>query len=154
MKIQINSLEALERLIGNNTDVEIEIRNNIVQEFTKKHLKALVNDSLINKTVSEVNAELQKTINSKLEESIATISRNGYYNTVVTLKPEIIDKVKDFVRDTIDTEIQQAVDVAMKTWKMDSNIEDRVNKKFAYYTDEHVKQVVRQKLSDVASKLC
>ena len=42
MKIQINSLEALERLIGGDTQVEIEIRNSIVQEFTKKYLKSLV----------------------------------------------------------------------------------------------------------------
>ena len=39
--IQINSLEALERLIGNDAELEINIRNAIVQKFTKKHLKAI-----------------------------------------------------------------------------------------------------------------
>ena len=38
-KIQINSLEALERLIGGDTELEIEVRNSIVQEFAKKYLK-------------------------------------------------------------------------------------------------------------------
>ena len=41
MKIQINSLEAVERLIGGDTEVEIEVRNSVVQEFAKKHLKAV-----------------------------------------------------------------------------------------------------------------
>jgi hypothetical protein len=36
VKIQINSLEALERLIGNDNNLEIDIRNSIVQNFTKK----------------------------------------------------------------------------------------------------------------------
>lgn len=38
MKIQINSLEALERLIGGDTELEIDIRNSIVHKFTQKHL--------------------------------------------------------------------------------------------------------------------
>jgi len=41
VKIQIASLEALERLIGGDSELEIEIRNSIVQAFTNKHLKAI-----------------------------------------------------------------------------------------------------------------
>ena len=38
MKI-ILDLPALERLIGNDTEIEVELRNSIVQAFAKKHLK-------------------------------------------------------------------------------------------------------------------
>jgi hypothetical protein len=47
VKIQINSLEALERLIGNDNELEIQIRGSIVQEFTKKHLRSLATTELV-----------------------------------------------------------------------------------------------------------
>ena len=42
-KIQINSLDALERLIGGDTELEIEVRNSVIQKFAEKHLKPLAN---------------------------------------------------------------------------------------------------------------
>jgi hypothetical protein len=39
IKLQINSLDALERLIGGDNEVELELRNWVVQAFAKKHLK-------------------------------------------------------------------------------------------------------------------
>ena len=52
MKIQINSLDALERLIGGDTEIEIEVRQSVAENFAKKHLKSLANDEL-NKAASE-----------------------------------------------------------------------------------------------------
>lgn len=51
-KIQINSLEALERLIGGDTELEIEVRNSIVQEFAKKYLKGIINEELMTVAVN------------------------------------------------------------------------------------------------------
>lgn len=46
-KIQINSLEALERLIGGDSELEFEIRNNVAQDFAKKHLKAVALNEVV-----------------------------------------------------------------------------------------------------------
>ncbi len=54
LTIQINSLEALERLIGGDSQVEIDVRNNIVQAFAEKHLKALAGSSQINVAISAI----------------------------------------------------------------------------------------------------
>lgn len=40
--IQLNSLEALERLIGSDDQLEIAVRNSVISTFTSKHLKGLV----------------------------------------------------------------------------------------------------------------
>ena len=42
MKLTINA-EALERLIGGDSDIEIEIRQQIADQFCKRHLKSLIN---------------------------------------------------------------------------------------------------------------
>jgi hypothetical protein len=46
MKIQINSLQALERLIGGDSQIEIEVRQSVAENFAKKHLKTLANNEL------------------------------------------------------------------------------------------------------------
>ena len=61
MKIQINSLKALERLIGGDNELEIEIRNSIVQEFTKKHLKSIYNDIISDAFLRRITEELIKS---------------------------------------------------------------------------------------------
>ena len=38
--LQINSIDVIERLIGGDSEVEVDIRNNVVQRFAEKHLKA------------------------------------------------------------------------------------------------------------------
>lgn len=76
-KIQINSLEALERLIGNDNELEIQVRNNIVQEFAKKHLKAIANETTFQNEITTFKRKLQEEFDKKLEESIDTVKR--YY---------------------------------------------------------------------------
>jgi hypothetical protein len=38
-------LEALERLIGGDSEVEVESRNSVVQKFAETHLKAIANST-------------------------------------------------------------------------------------------------------------
>ena len=43
VKLQLNSVSAVERLIGGDTTAEVELRQAIAEEFSKRHLKSLVN---------------------------------------------------------------------------------------------------------------
>lgn len=58
MKIQINSLEALERLIGGDNELEIEIRNSVVEEFSKKHLKSIANSEKLSNIYEAISKKL------------------------------------------------------------------------------------------------
>lgn len=58
MKIQINSLEALERLIGGDSELEFDIRQSVAEAFTKKHLKSLATAELIEKARIAISKEL------------------------------------------------------------------------------------------------
>jgi hypothetical protein len=88
IKIQLNSLDSLERLIGGDSEIELSIRNNIVQEFTKKHLKSLVQDEIITKNVAKVKSDLEfEILNSFYDKS-----KQNYYTEKFSLK----DSVKIF----------------------------------------------------------
>lgn len=96
-KIQINSLEALERLIGNDNELEIQLRNAVVQEFTTKHLKAVANEELLKNASKAIIEEI------KLE--FFEIVNKGTYNEKVYLK----DKFKEEFRDEIKRAYRQSM---------------------------------------------
>lgn len=116
MKIQLNSLEALERLIGGDSEVEIEIRNSIVQEFTKKHLKALVNEILAKEVIQEAARQAKNQLREeffKREGNIYTkyflteeVKKDLYHNFRMELYKEIIEEIK------LPEQKQKMIDVA------------------------------------------
>ena len=101
IKIQINSVEALERLIGGDNQMEIEIRSSIVQEFTKRHLKDLANSELLNKTA--------KALETELKESFFNIKTLNY-KTVTLFRPEIIDRLRGDLHHKANSELRKVVD--------------------------------------------
>lgn len=102
IKIQINSVEALERLIGGDTDVEIEIRNSIVQEFTKKHLKSLATTPTIN--------EVATLISEELKGIVLDSTKDAWGGTKYELNPEMKDKVRMQAKKVLDSELSVIVE--------------------------------------------
>lgn len=154
-KIQINSLEALERLIGNDNELEIQVRNNIVQEFAKKHLKAIANETTFQNEIATFKRKLQEEFDKKLEESIVTVKR--YYSggniEKVNLHPEIKTAIDRQVRERVDGQIAESVEGGIKHWEQDANIDERVQKRMDYYVTQHINQEVKNRLEELVKKL-
>jgi hypothetical protein len=151
-KIQINSLEALERLIGNDTQLETEIRNNVVQDFAAKHLKAVANSPAVTNAISTMSAALKEQTQKKLTSEIATFTESwsGHISNVKFV-PAVQSELERLVRLKIDSEIARAVESAMTTWATDANrtIEQIVEKRVAYLTEQHIRDKVSEKLKSV-----
>jgi len=60
-KIQINSLEALKRLIGGDTELEIELRKSVAMELVKKHIVAKFNMA---------SADLRVLIQAQIDQAV------------------------------------------------------------------------------------
>lgn len=136
VKIQINSLEALERLIGGNSEMEIELRKAIVLDFAKRHLKPLVADltaqysSVIRKAVQE---EVDKTTREVLGDVTVTP-----YRTTVTFVPKFKEQikvetaalVKTMVTDILkETELANAIKTKITTY-MNTHLAENVYSQF------------------------
>jgi len=87
-KIQINSLAALERLIGNDNELEIEIRQSVVEAFTRKHLKNIASQSFV--------SDIGKAINNEIKDEFLTELKSGW-STNYVLK----DKAKELIEERI-----------------------------------------------------
>jgi len=98
--IQINSLEALERLIGGETELEISIRNSVVQNFVKKHLKAIADEHI----VAHAENEIKKLVNDTIIEKVGST-----YSSGTRLKEDVRKMITDQINHETKTVIRDMV---------------------------------------------
>lgn len=116
--LQINSLQSLERLIGNDNEIEIGIRNSIVQEFSKKHLKCIINDYLIRKLSIDVKREV-------LSEILEKVNDNPYSNEIY-LSESIMKKLKEKMEAEIWDRFYELIDELLERDKIRILIAERL----------------------------
>ncbi len=91
IKIQINSVEAIERLIGGSSAIEIEVRNAVVQEFTKRHLKSLAEAQLYTPAMDLIKKEL----NEFAEKHVGSFAQgSNAYTKKIQLNQHMKDEIK------------------------------------------------------------
>lgn len=125
IKIQIG-LEALAALIGGDTEVEMEIRNGIVQEFTRRYLKGIAQDliqvhgrTLVSEilkdeigTTTGYSTALAQSFKAKIKEQVALNAnqivreevnnlRTGLYNFVNAQFKELTNKIELLVQGEV-----------------------------------------------------
>ena len=61
MKIQINSLEAFNRLIEGDKEMEISVKSAIINDFATRYIKFVANSEIIDKVKQEVLKAIEKT---------------------------------------------------------------------------------------------
>lgn len=149
MKLQINSLAALERLIGGDTEVELEIRNNIVQEFAKKHLKPIADSPNIN----SIKADLLQQAITIVTAEIGTLS-GQYWNQKVVLKKEVRDELVSTAKTTAQAAIQEAIMQGVAQARADvtpESIKARIDAQVKSTVDAEIKAGVSARLRAIAA---
>lgn len=120
VKIQIASLEALERLLAGDTELEIEIRNSIIQNFSNKHLKGIANEYL-KKGVGEYVKTLMT--DAEIIKEIGT----GYSKTI-QLTEKTRELIKNRTENTIYEKIHDKIDEAIKASPSYKELETTLNR--------------------------
>lgn len=109
LTIQINNLEALERLIGGDTEIELEIRNNIVQAFTKKYLKQLVNESQIKYDIlREITPSIKKVAQEIQKEVIK--EQTEYRINLVNNSKDELEKIQNHIKYLVEQSVTKVVE--------------------------------------------
>lgn len=148
--IQINSLEALERLLGGSSQMEVDVRNSIVHAFTKKYLKSIALTEPLARAASEVSRHLQISLDAEIALQVGSIKRT-YYSTLESVKPneEIKTAIQAAARDAVEKLIQAAVKEAVAH----IDLKAAVNKTVAAHVDFRVREQMQKLLSDAVKKV-
>jgi hypothetical protein len=140
MKLQINSLEALERLIGGDTEVELEIRNNIVQAFAKKHLKAIVNEGSIQHVAHALDKNLSSQAEAIITAKFGTLT-GQYWNG------------KFVLNDTCKAALNNAADSAFRSHLMNV-LADSEKKMSERYSEQYISDMINRTVdAEVAKRI-
>ena len=127
VKIQINSLEALERLIGNDNELEVQIRSSIVQEFSKRHLKSIVNNTLIEKLEKDLKQFIIQNIETFILENLGEIKNTNHSWTEpkkIKFHPHVLETIYNKCKEIADLILKNIIDKRM------TESEDRILNEF------------------------
>lgn len=98
MKVQINNLAALERLIGDDKEMEITVKYSIINEFAKSYIKSVANSEIIDTIKSAILKEVKET-------NYFGLITKGTGTTNYLLSKE----AKELVRKQVKREVEQLI---------------------------------------------
>lgn len=105
MKIQINSLAALERLIGNDKEMEITVKSSIINEFAKSYIKSVANSEIADTIKREVIEEIKKSDYFGLFVK----DRGNHWSTRYLLSDNAKELIKTQVRKEVEYLISETI---------------------------------------------
>ncbi len=131
--LQINSIEALERILNGSEGLELQIKENIVQEFTKRYLKGIANEEIVKQASSKIKEEIEETLFG---------DSNKYSFRLKELKPEYVKLIEETIESKIRfellTTINDRIEVNTQYQKIDELITERINNLVNGITEQDV----------------
>lgn len=153
--LQINSLAALERLLGNgeNTEFELAVRNSVAQAFANRHFNAFSKLPEIQRAENEGKAlaesarkDLILKVQTALELEIGKFQKEqGYpYKEYLVLKPETAEKIKALARQEVSEIISKTVKEKIASMDIPALIESQIK----YQLDTGIQKIITDKVSE------
>ena len=149
--IQLNSVEAIERLIGGDGELEIAIRNNVVQKFAERHLKPLLNSDITRKFYREAEEGILALQQNAIEREIGKFKSSGYSRTF-TPTPELRKAVDETIDTAIREYVRTAVDAAVAVWT-DEKIAEVIKRRVDAHVIDRINDGVTYALREIQSKI-
>lgn len=139
------TLPALERLIGGETEIEVHLRQQIVEKFAEKHLKAIVKSAAWQAAYKQWQAELEATVSKILQEYIAAQqvkdpempgTNSGYKlrhaieqaadAAVSQAVRRVVESQTRYMQGMVSTAVDRAMEVEIKK-RIDAGVTARLN---------------------------
>lgn len=148
MKIQINSKEALERLIGNDPKMEIAVKESVLNSIAGKYLKSIAHSEVMKKAEEAVNSELHRTGYMGLLQIDTFGKVRG-----------CTEKLREYVRMQVADAFTEIVREAVK--EQMSSIKETVNRDLAYalectlskVSERNIDRLVQDKITKLMKSL-
>ena len=99
VKIQINSADALMRLLGDQTEMQMMVRDNIANEFVTNHIKPLLSDARYTQFKTEVEKKLDKARDDIAKDILQ--KPNPWGDDATILSEKIKAQIKEEVNKNI-----------------------------------------------------
>jgi len=146
--IQINSVEALERLLGGDSELEVSLRQSVAVEMASRNLKAVLQDPVYLGILGSLKRDLQSQAEKQIEQEMATITQDRYGSRTFKIKPDILAMIKGEVSGSLFPVITDTIKTAMESYNIPAIVRAEVKK----YVDSLIKQELVQAFNEKIAK--
>lgn len=146
LRIELNR-PALERLIGGRSEMEVALREQIVREFTRRHLKELVNTEPVRQAIQVIQNEIAGHVARIVEEirrgtPPTPAQSTGWWD----LRRLVATAAEKLLTETVEKTIKGEVERQMDGWK--SIVQQKVNLAVNREIDVEVARRVRDGIGE------
>lgn len=136
MRLEL-TLPALERLIGGDTELELGLRYQIVEEFTKHHLKTIVNSEFWKERQDLWQAEVKAAVQEGLKDLLID-PKLTHASALVSGK--LTEHARTVAREALNQELKKIIDEQKRYWQ------DQVKREIASAIQANIKQLVEAEI--------
>lgn len=145
---------ALERLIGGDSEVEVELRKGVVAEFARRHLTAVLKDESFQKFLRDEATLIHTGLDAIVHEKIGTIERksDGWKTwDSINMRPAFREKIESAADFQIGQRIQEAVE---KAWKVrEPVLTQTIAYKIDALTDDFIRRLTKERMEKIAKEM-
>jgi len=147
---------ALERLIGGDSEVEVQLRQGVVEEFAKRHLVKILKDEAFATFLSKEARVVHDGLDALVKKHIGEVKQEGSYSrTVVYLTREVQDALTTEAEKRIGEFVRKAVDDvwAKREQKIVGEVYTAIRVKTDTLTEQVIRDQVRERLATIAKTI-
>jgi hypothetical protein len=136
---------ALEKLFPAGSEMRVELQNAVVAEFTRKHIKNVLDITIINPIVEDVKKKMQDQIDATCKDLVGTVSQWG--NPKVRLNPELLTTLKLKVAEQVNAQVTEVTAQALvEGGPIMKMVEKRIQESLKYKITDEITRGVNAKL--------
>lgn len=149
VKIQINSLAALERLIGGDNEIEFDIRQNIAKAFAKKYIKNILDEESMRAVGYTTIKEFEELFTSHDENSphFYLNKSRRFLNTFFQ------NNIKKHVEAATDALIEQAIKEHISQLMSSGTINELIKNRVEYIKNIWTGDFIEREITKRAKEL-
>jgi Glu-tRNA(Gln) amidotransferase subunit E-like FAD-binding protein len=117
MKLQFNSLEAIEKLIESDPQFEIQIKEAVLNKLSKSYIKKIENNEVISKIDKMIEDDIYyrdkwvtRIVRDKLNDNVKKLIKSELENQLSEIVIETIEKIIDKLKFELNSKIEQSAE--------------------------------------------
>lgn len=163
MKIELQTADIERILLSGDPETVLSIKNYVIQEFTRAHLKAIINDDMFKRFLTAEKQECASILDKALKQYVGdrktgTVTRATEWipnaELKATVNKAVTDRISEIVKDVanvMNTELVAKVQEAFE--KLQPQLDKVVKTRLEILTTEYVDGQVKEKMAKVIAKL-
>lgn len=137
--IQINSIDALNKLIEKDEKLELEIRNNVANALVKNSLSRVINIDAVKTQAEIIKTEIHKELFTKAP---------SYYWSDYILSEKAENHIRSHVDYCVGMILNKKVRELVDEYIEKNNIDEIITSKIEYFTEKYISERIKKEIKE------